>query len=219
MKARQLRQQGKSLQRFCKSVQGGTRTKRAQSLWASVQSLWQASDIPACRRLKKLTVKDIVKPGKAPDLDAKAAEVRYFCHDMWEPLASSKKLQEGSLRDKAMYNVAKHCANMCKHFEAARNGQMVASGEKFLSQYLALEGKPSVWTQKTRKLGGPSQSSTFWATSWMKPERATTPKTIGVTEMKLWVSSSRNCLQKSWSAFAWTPSRESAPHMKNLSPA
>ena len=132
---------GQILAELLQKCRGGNKDQRAQSLWASVQSLWQACDIPACRRLKKLTVKDIVKPGKAPDLDAKAAEVRYFCHDILEPLASSKKLQEGSLHDKAVYNVAKHCTNMYKHFEAARNGQMVASGEKFLSQYLALEGE------------------------------------------------------------------------------
>ena len=59
---------------------------------------------------------------------------------MLEPLAKSKKLHQGSLREKAVYNVAKHCASMYNALAAEFDGsQMVASGEKFISQYMALE--------------------------------------------------------------------------------
>ena len=47
-------------------------------------------------RLKKPTVQDIQKPGKAAALDAKAAEARHLCTDILEPLANSKELQEGT---------------------------------------------------------------------------------------------------------------------------
>ena len=43
-----------------------------------VQSLYKAEKTPACNRLYKLTVKDIVKPKKPPELDAKAAQCRHF---------------------------------------------------------------------------------------------------------------------------------------------
>ncbi|CAE7730017.1 unnamed protein product [Symbiodinium sp. CCMP2592] len=113
--------------------------KRAERLWEEVQSLYKAKGIPACRRLKKLTAKDIVKPGKAPELAAKAAETRYFCTDVLLPLVESKRLQEGSLHDQAVYNVAKYCAQMYQHMEDFDPKRLQKSGEKFMSQYMALE--------------------------------------------------------------------------------
>ena len=55
-------------------------------------------------------------------LDAKAAEVRHFCTDLLEPLAKSKKLQEGSLHEKVVRNVAsvvQTCTSTWKLFTAA----------------------------------------------------------------------------------------------------
>ena len=49
-------------------------------------------------------------------------------------------MHQGSLHEKAVYTVAKHCASMYNALAAEFDGsQMVASGEKFISQYMALE--------------------------------------------------------------------------------
>ena len=117
------------LQRRCA---GSSKKERAQALWKEIQSLYESNGVAACRRLKNLTVKHVQKPGKAAVLDAKAAEVRHFCTDILEHLAKSKKLQEGSMRDKAVYNVAKHCTDMFRHLEIFNS--KVKSGEKFMSQ-------------------------------------------------------------------------------------
>ena len=129
-----------ALPKLLSKCEGSTKEKRAQTLWTEFKALYEKLNIPACRRLKNLTLKDIVKPGKAPDLDAKAAEVRDLCTLVLEQLAKSKKLHQGSLHEKAVYNVAKHCASMYNALAAEFDGsQMVASGEKFISQYMALE--------------------------------------------------------------------------------
>ena len=152
---------------------------------------------PVCRRLKKLTLKDIVKPGKAPDLDAKAAEIRDFCTLVLEALAKSKKLHQGSLHEKAVYNVAKHCASMYNALAAEFDGsQMAASGEKFINQYMALEKKLSCMMKKTLLHGELSQSCISWVTYWTKPERATIPRTPGIIGMKLLLFSFSNCFTK-----------------------
>ena len=126
--------------------------------------MYEKLKIPACRRLQKLTLKDIVKPGKAPDLDAKAAEVRDFCTLVLEPLAKSKKLHQGSLREKAVYNAAKHSASMYNALAASKLSSMM---------------------KKTPLHGELSQSCISWVTYWTKPERATIQKTRGITGMKL----------------------------------
>ena len=59
---------------------GKHKKERAQALWKEIESLYESNGIPACRRLKKLTVKDVQKPGKAAVLGANA-EVRHFCTD------------------------------------------------------------------------------------------------------------------------------------------
>ena len=115
--------------------------KKAARLWEEIQSLYKAKGIPACRRLPKLTAKDIVKPGKAPELSAKAAETRYFCTNVLLPLVESKGLQEGSLHDRAVYNVARYCAQMYGHMEDFDSKKLQKAGEKFISQYLALEAE------------------------------------------------------------------------------
>ena len=98
------------LQTYSSSLSGSTKEKRARTLWTELEALYEKLKFPACRRRKKLTLKDIVKPGKAPDLDAKAAEVRGVCTLALEPLPAE--------------------------FDGS---QLVASGEKFISQYMALE--------------------------------------------------------------------------------
>ena len=107
-------------------------------------------------------MKDIQKPGKAAMLDAKAAEVRHFCTDLFEPLAKSKKLQEGSLREKAVYNVANHCTDMYKHLETFDSRQLVTWRWKV---------KLYTSTQRIAAHGGPSQSSTCLGTSFRKGHR------------------------------------------------
>ena len=50
--------------------------QKGKSSGQEIQSLRKGNG----RRLKKLTVKDLQKPGKAAALDAKAAEVRHLLH-------------------------------------------------------------------------------------------------------------------------------------------
>ena len=57
---------------------GNSAAKRVEKLWEHIQSLYQADKTEACRRLTKLTLKNIVKPKKPPELDVKAAQRRYF---------------------------------------------------------------------------------------------------------------------------------------------
>ena len=57
---------------------GNSAAKRVEKLWEHIQSLYKAEKTPACNRLYKLTVKDIVKPKKPAELDVKAAHCRHF---------------------------------------------------------------------------------------------------------------------------------------------
>ena len=58
----------------CPSIQEATKMKDAQTCGSTSEKGW-----PASRRLKKLTLKDIVKPKKPAELDCNAHEVRHFC--------------------------------------------------------------------------------------------------------------------------------------------
>ncbi|CAE7352389.1 unnamed protein product, partial [Symbiodinium sp. CCMP2456] len=51
----------------------------------------------------------------------------------------SKGLQDGSLHDQAVYNVARYCAQMYGHMENFDSKKLPKTGEKFISQYMALE--------------------------------------------------------------------------------
>eukprot|EP00435_Cladocopium_sp_Y103_P041450 s3731_g11.t1 len=53
--------------------------ERVSQLWGHIQTLYEEQHWPQDKRLKKLTLKDIVKPKKVPELDGKAHEVRHFC--------------------------------------------------------------------------------------------------------------------------------------------
>ena len=198
------------LQRKCT---GSNKKERAQALWKEIQTLYETDGIPACRRLKKLTVKDVQKPGKAAVLGAKAAEVRHFCTDILEPLAKSKKLQEGSMHDKAVYNVAKHCTDMFRHLEIFNSRQLVKSGQKFISQYVALE-------QEALHVD-PEETLTWRA----KPEphylghildearKGHQPKDSWAYRDETEGFQFQSFLQKRRAARAWLPGREGAPEV------
>ena len=175
--------------------------------------MYESNGIPACKRLKKLTVKDTQKPGKTAALDAKAVEVRHCCTDILEPLAKSKKLQEGSMHDKAVYNVAKHCTDMFRHLQTFNRRQLVKSGQKFISQYMALEQEALHVDPEDTLTWRANPSSTILGVFLMKPERATTPKTIAPTGTKLKAFSFIFFLQKRRAAQAWLPGRKSAPEV------
>lgn len=53
--------------------------ERVSQLWEHIQILNEEQHWPQDKRLKKLTLKDIVKPKEVPELDGKAHEVRHFC--------------------------------------------------------------------------------------------------------------------------------------------
>ena len=52
---------------------GNSAAKRVGKMWERIQCLYQADKTEACRRLTKLTLKDIVKRKKPAELDVKAA--------------------------------------------------------------------------------------------------------------------------------------------------
>lgn len=111
---------------------------RVGLLWQHIQDVYQASNWPGEKRLPKLTLKDIKKPGKAAELDVKAAQCRYFV-PLLEILTREKQFHMGTNRQKGIYNVAKFLGKM---YEALENGEkkaIASNGYKFISQYMALE--------------------------------------------------------------------------------
>ena len=128
------------LKELLQSFPGTSQDERCANLWQEIQKMYEERDFPACKRLKKLTVKDIVKPKKAPVLDCKAHEVRDFC-PLLEPLCKRQCLREGTWHEKAVYKVAKYCSHMYNSLEASNKEELVKAGRKFISQYMALEAE------------------------------------------------------------------------------
>lgn len=111
---------------------------RVGLLWTHIQDVYQASNWPAEKRLPKLTIKDIKKPGKAAELDVKAAQCRYFV-PLLEILARQKEFHIGTNRQKGIYNVAKFLGKMYAALENGDKTAIASNGYKFISQYMALE--------------------------------------------------------------------------------
>ena len=85
---------------------GSSAAKRVEKLWEHIQCLYQADKTEACRRLAKLTLKDIVKSKKPAEFDVKAAQRRYFM-----PLLP--KLTEAKLGHVKMYFLHKTLISHC----------------------------------------------------------------------------------------------------------
>ena len=96
------------------------------------------------KKLPKLTLKDIKKPGKAAELDVKAAQCRHFV-PVAAILTEEKGFKTGTPRQKAIHNVAKYCAKMYAALEAGDSMAIASNGYKFVSQYLALEEHAVAW--------------------------------------------------------------------------
>ena len=80
---------------------------------AYIQILFEEQHWPQDKRLKKLTLKDIVQPKKVPELDGKAHEVRHFC-PLLECLCKAKGLHEGSVHQRLCtkwQNIAAKCTS------------------------------------------------------------------------------------------------------------
>ena len=131
---------GQILKELLPSFPGTSQDERCANLWQEVQKMYDERGWPACKRLKKLTLKDIVKPKKVPELDCKAHEVRHFC-PLLEPLCKRQCLHEGNWHQKAVYKVAKYCSHMYDSLEVSNKKSLVKAGRKFISQYMALEGE------------------------------------------------------------------------------
>ena len=56
---------GQILKELLPSFPGTSQDERCANLWQEIQKMYEERDFPGCKRLKKLTVKDIVKPKKA----------------------------------------------------------------------------------------------------------------------------------------------------------
>ena len=131
---------GQILKELLPFYEGNNADERCSSLWDHIQELYVAEAWPSDRRLKKLTMKDIVKPKKVPELDGKAHEVRHFC-PLLESLCKAKGLDEGDLHQRAVYKLAKYCSNMYECLEQGNLPQLAKAGRKFISQYMALESE------------------------------------------------------------------------------
>ena len=129
---------GQVLKELAKHHTGSSMDSRVEELWKSLEKLYKEKKIPGEKRLKKLTVLDISKPKKAPELDKKAAEVRYFCPHLVD-LANEKSLHEGSMHDRAVQKAAKYCSLTYVHMEHFHATELVKAGRKLISQYMALE--------------------------------------------------------------------------------
>ena len=129
---------GQVLKELLKRYPGSNQDSRVKALWEHIVKIYDAKGVPAAKRLKNLTMKDIVKTKKAPDLDKKAAETRYFCPHL-VTLTTEKSLHEGSLHDRAVHNVAKYLSKMYEAMEASNGKELVKAGRKLISQYMALE--------------------------------------------------------------------------------
>ena len=115
-----------------------TQEGRAELLWKHIQELYKASNWPKSQQLAKLTLKDFKKPKQAPELDVKAAQCRYFA-PILEKLTQAHGYHEKSLKHKAIHNVARYCGQMYKSLEEGSPEGVAKNGNKFISQYLALE--------------------------------------------------------------------------------
>jgi hypothetical protein len=142
---------GQVLKELLPFYPGSNQDERCANLWQHIQELYQEKGWPASRRLKKLTLKDIVKPKKPPELDCKAHEVRHFC-PLLECLCKAKCLHEGTPHHKAVYKVAKYCSHMYNSLENDNLQELVKAGRKFISQYMALEEAVCNWDENETKL-------------------------------------------------------------------
>ena len=129
---------GQILKELLSFYPGAHVDERVSQLWEHIQALYEEQHWPKDKRLKKLTLKDIVKPKKVPELDGKAHEVRHFC-PLLECLCKAKGLDEGNVHHRAVYKVAKYCSKMYKCLEEGNLSELEKAGRKFVSQYMALE--------------------------------------------------------------------------------
>ena len=129
---------GQVLKELLKHYPGSNQDSRVKALWQHIVKIYDAQGVPAANRLKNFTMKDIVKTKKAPDLDKKAAETRYFSPHLLT-LTTEKSLHEGSLHDRAVHNVCKYLSKMYEAMEASNGKEFVKAGRKLISQYMSLE--------------------------------------------------------------------------------
>jgi hypothetical protein len=64
---------GQFLKELLPFYPGSNQDERCANLWQHIQNLYQEKGWPASRRLKRLTVKNIVKPKKPAELDCNIA--------------------------------------------------------------------------------------------------------------------------------------------------
>ena len=146
--------------------------------------IYDAQEVPAAKRLKNLTIKDIVKTKKAPDLDKKAAETRYFCPHL-VTLTTEKSLHEGSLHDRAVHNVAKYCSRMYQNMENFNSKELVKAGRKLISQYMALEEEVMESNPSDTRAWRAKPKFHYLSHILDQVELATIPETLGIIGMRL----------------------------------
>ena len=135
---------GQILHELLPSYAAPNQEARVRLLWDHIQSIYEARDWPAQQRLPKLTLKDIKKPGRAAELDVKAAQCRHFA-PVVAILTEENGFRIGSPRHKAIHNAARYCAKMYAALEAGDSMAIASNGYKFVSQYLALEEHAVTW--------------------------------------------------------------------------
>ena len=129
---------GQILWEIVDCYEASTREGRVDLLWKHIQEIYKANNWPAKKTLKKLTLKDFKKPGKAAELDVKAADCRYF-QPILESLTKAHGFHCGTKRQKAIHNVAHYIGKMYAALEDGNCKEIASNGFKFCQQYMALE--------------------------------------------------------------------------------
>ena len=85
---------------------------RVALLWEHINKIYEASNWPGDKKLPKLTLKDIKKPGKAAELDVKAAQCRHFI-PILEILTPENGLHTGTKRDSRLSTMLPNIVEGC----------------------------------------------------------------------------------------------------------
>ena len=76
-----------------------------------IQSIYEAREWPAEKKLPKLTLKDIKKPGKAAELDVKAAQCRHFVPVV--AILTEKRVSKLELQGKKQSTMSQNIVQKC----------------------------------------------------------------------------------------------------------
>ena len=102
---------GQILHELLPSYAAPNQEARVGLLWDHIQSIYEAREWPAEKKLPKLTLKDIKKPGKAAELDVKAAQCRHFVPVV--AILTEKRVSKLELQGKKQSTMSQNIVQKC----------------------------------------------------------------------------------------------------------